>query len=202
MAYRCHHVGQRPDPRVGVVRYLSRSLLKELPVTLLMYSCSVPVCKAMLSNLSHLLDKAVANAQARKIDPAVLIGSRLAPDMFPLVRQVLIACDSAKNGVARLSGVPAPTFDDKEATFEELQARIAKTVAYLDSVPAAALEGSDSKDVTFPSGRDTTRTMKGEDYLRQWMLPNLYFHITTAYNILRHNGVDIGKGDYLAGAQR
>lgn len=171
-------------------------------MTISMYSCSVPVCKAMLSNLSHLLDKAVASAEARKFDPAVLISSRLAPDMFPLVRQVLIACDSAKNGIARLSGVEAPRFDDKESTFDELKARITKTVAYLDSVRPEQIDGTEAKDVTFPTGRDTTRTMKGEDYLRQWMLPNLYFHITTAYAILRHNGVDIGKGDYLMGAQR
>jgi hypothetical protein len=166
-----------------------------------MYSASVPTVVHMLHNLVHFMDKAEAFAEARKFDPASLTTFRLAPDMLPFTRQVLIACDAAKNGVARLSGVEAPKFEDNEATFGELKARVQKTLDYLKSVPADALNGSEDKDITFPVGRDKTRTMKGEDYLRHWMLPNFFFHVTTAYAILRHNGVELGKTDYLAGAR-
>jgi uncharacterized protein len=166
-----------------------------------MYAASVPLMQHMLRNLSHLLDKGEASAEARKFDPSVLTTYRLAPDMLPFTRQVLIACDAAKNGIARLSGVEAPKFEDKEATFAELKARIDKTLAYLESVPAAKVDGTEDKDITFPSG-GTTRTMKGLAYLTTWMLPNFFFHITTAYAILRHNGVEVGKADYLAGANR
>ena len=167
-----------------------------------MYSASVPVFQHMLRNLSHILDKAEANAAARKIDPAVFTTCRLAPDMLPFTRQVLIACDASKNGVMRLSGIEAPKFDDKEATFEELKARIQKTLDYLASVPADAIDGSEEKEITFPVGPENKRTMKGEAYLKTWVLPNLFFHITTAYAILRHNGVDLGKMDYLLGSAR
>ena len=166
-----------------------------------MYSASVPTFQHMLRNLSHILDKAEANAQARKFDPAVLMQSRLAPDMLPFTRQVLIACDAAKNGVARISGVEAPRFQDNETTFAELKARIKKTLDYLQTVPAQAMDGTEEKDITFPVGRETTRTMKAEAYLKHWALPNFFFHVTTAYAILRHNGVDLGKADYLAGAR-
>jgi hypothetical protein len=121
--------------------------------------------------------------------------------MLPFTRQIQIACDAAKNGVARLSGVEAPRFEDNETTFEDLKARIAKTLAWLETVPADKLDGSEGKDITFPVGREATRTMKGEAYLKHWMLPNLFFHVTTAYAILRHNGVDLGKADYLVGGQ-
>jgi hypothetical protein len=167
-----------------------------------MSSASLPVCKSMLSNLSHILDKGLAHAEARKFDPAVLTQYRLAPDMLPFTRQIQIACDAVKNGLARLSGVEAPKFEDNEVTFADLKARIAKTLAFVDSVPANLLDGTEGKDVTFPVGRENTRTMKAEDYLKLWMLPNMFFHITTAYAILRHNGVDIGKTDYLVGAAR
>ncbi len=168
-----------------------------MPVS--MSSVSLPLFENMLGNLSHILDKAQAHAEAKKFEPAVLLQSRLAPDMLPLTRQILIACDAAKNGVARLSGVEAPKFDDTETTLAELKERIGKTLAYLATVPAARLDDSAEKDITFPVGKDKTRTMKGEAYLKHWMLPNFFFHVTTAYAILRHNGVELGKSDYLVG---
>jgi hypothetical protein len=169
-------------------------------MTISMASASIPTFRKMLGNLNHILDRGLANAQARKFEPQVLVASRLAPDMLPLARQIQIACDGAKNGTARLAGVEAPKFEDNEATFDELKARIAKTVAWLDTVPADRLNGTEDKEITFPIGRDATRTMKGEDYLKHWVLPNFFFHVTMAYAILRHNGVDLGKVDYLAGA--
>jgi hypothetical protein len=164
-----------------------------------MYSASVPVFTTMLGNLGHCLDKALAYAEAKKFDTAVLIPYRLAPDMFPLSRQILIACDSAKLCVARLSGVEAPKFDDTEATLPEFKARIQKTLEYLASVPADKINGTEDKTITFPAGPGKTRTMQGEAYLKHWALPNHFFHITTAYAILRHNGVNLGKTDYLMG---
>lgn len=166
-----------------------------------MYTASVPVFQHMLRNLGHILDKGEANARARNFDPVVLTTYRLAPDMLPFTRQVLIACDAAKNAVARISGLEAPKFDDTEATFPELKARIQKTLDFLATVPASALDGTEDKEITFPVGRDKTRTMKAQAYLTTWALPNFFFHITTAYGILRHNGVDLGKSDYLVGGQ-
>jgi hypothetical protein len=171
-------------------------------MTISMSSASLPVFKAMLGNLSHFLDKAAAHAEAKKFDPANLLQSRLAADMLTLTRQVQIACDGPKNGVARLSGVEAPKFDDTESTIPELKARIQKTLDYLASVPADKLDGAEDKEITFPVGRDTTRTMKGEAYLKHWVLPNHFFHVTTAYAIMRHNGVELGKADFLGGANR
>ena len=170
-------------------------------MTISMYSASVPVFKTMLANLSHFLDKAQAHADAKKFDPVVLTEYRLAPDMLPFKRQVQIACDASKNGLARLSGTEAPKFEDTENTLAELKERIRKTIEYLDSVPRAKVDGCEDRDVTFPVGRDTTRTLKGEAYLLTWALPNLFFHVTTAYAILRHNGVELGKSDYLLGAR-
>ncbi|MGE0332497.1 MAG: DUF1993 family protein [Ramlibacter sp.] len=164
-----------------------------------MSSVSQPVFGQMLGNLSHFLDRAQAHAEAKKFEPAVLLQSRLAPDMLPLTRQIQIACDAAKNGVARLSGVEAPKFDDTESSLGELTERIRKTQSYLASVPAQRLDGSEEREITFPVGKDKTRTMKGEAYLKHWVLPNFFFHVTTAYAILRHNGVELGKADYLAG---
>lgn len=166
-----------------------------------MSSASLPVFKLMLSNLNHILDKAQAHAEAKKFDPSALMQARLAPDMLPFTRQVLIACDAAKNGAARLSGVEAPKFDDTETSIAELKARIQKTLDYLATVPADKLDGTEDKEITFPVGRDVTRTMKGEAYLKHNVLPNFFFHVTTAYALLRHNGVDIGKADYLMGAR-
>jgi uncharacterized protein len=166
-----------------------------------MYSASVPVFTKMLGNLSHFLDKAQADAEARKYDPVVLTQYRLAPDMLPFARQVLIACDTAKNAVARLSGIEAPKFEDTESTLPELKARIQKTLDFLATVSPEKLNGTEDKSITFPAGRDKTRTMQGEAYLKHHATPNLYFHATTAYAILRHNGVTLGKTDFLLGTQ-
>lgn len=168
-------------------------------MTISMSSASLPLFKSMLGNLSHLLDKGQAHAEARKFDASALLQYRLAPDMLPFTRQVLIACDAAKNGVARLSGVEAPKFEDNEASFADLKVRIQKTLDYIATVPAERLDGTEEKEITFPVGREATRTMKGEAYLKHWMLPNFFFHVTTAYAILRHNGVELGKADYLVG---
>ena len=170
-------------------------------MTMSMSAASLPVFSAMLGNLNHILDKGQAHAEARKFDPAVLLNDRLAPDMLPFTRQILIACDAAKNAVARISGVEAPKFEDKETTFPELKVRIQKTLDYLGTVPAERLDGMEDKDITFPVGRETTRTMKAEAYLKHWALPNFFFHVTTAYAILRHNGVELGKADYLTGGR-
>lgn len=164
-----------------------------------MSSASLPVFHTMLTNLSHLLVKAQTHAETKKFDPVVLTQYRLAPDMLPFTRQVLIACDASKLCVARLSGLEAPKFDDTETTLLELMARIQKTMDWIKTVPASAIDGSELKSITFPVGKDKTRTMTGEDYLKHWALPNLFFHVTTAYAILRHNGVEIGKADYLLG---
>jgi uncharacterized protein len=169
-------------------------------MTISMYSASVPTFQHMLRNLSHILDKGAANAEARKFEPSVLMSARFAPDMLPLTRQVLIACDGAKNGVARISGVEAPKFEDNEASIPELKARIQKTLDFLASIKPENLDGTEDKDITFPIGKDATRTMKGQAYLMTWVMPNFFFHITTAYALLRHNGVDLGKRDYLVGA--
>lgn len=164
-------------------------------------SASLPIFDAMLSNLAHCLRKAAAHAEARKFDPNVLLTTRLAPDMLPFAAQIRIACDAAKFGAARLAGIEAPSFADDEATLAELLQRIEKTQAYLATVPTDKIDGRESADITFPVGRDgSTRTMQGEAYLKHWVLPNFFFHVTTAYALLRHNGVDLGKRDYLVGA--
>lgn len=164
-------------------------------------SASLPVFTQMLNNLSHCLDKALVSAEVRKFDPNVLVTARLAPDMLPLAAQIRIACDGAKLGTARLAAIDAPVFADDETTLVQLQERIAKTLAFLASVPVAKLDGRESADITFPISRDgKTRTMQGDAYLKHWVLPNFYFHVTTAYALLRHNGVDLGKRDYLEGA--
>jgi uncharacterized protein len=167
-----------------------------------MYAASVPVFQHMLRNLVHILDKGEAYATERKFDPSALTTYRLAPDMLPFTRQILIACDAAKLGVARISGLEAPKFEDTEATFADLKGRVQKTLDFLASVQPGALDGTEDKDITFPVGREKTRTMKAQAYLTTWALPNFFFHVTTAYAILRHNGVDLGKADYLVGAAR
>jgi len=168
-------------------------------MSLSMYSASVPVMKHMLSSLSHFLDKAAANAEARKFEPANIMSYRLAPDMLPFTKQIQIACDAAKIGVCRIAGIESPKYEDNETTFAELKARIAKTIDFLASVPADKLDGTEDKEVTFPQGGGT-RTMTAQAYLTTWVLPNMFFHVTTAYAILRHNGVELGKRDYLLGA--
>ena len=169
-------------------------------MTISMSSASLPVFTTMLRNLSHCMDKAEASAAARKFDVHVLVQARLARDMLPFASQVRIACDAAKLAAARLGGVEAPKFADDETTFAQLQERIAKTLAFLVTVPPTAIDGTEDKDITFPVGRDgSTRTMKGEDYLKHFVLPNLYFHLTTTYALLRHAGVELGKKDFLGG---
>jgi hypothetical protein len=152
----------------------------------------------MLGNLAAILRTAAEHASSRKIDPSVFINARLFPDMFPLVKQVQIATDQAKGGVARLAGVDIPKFEDNEATFDELQARIAKTIAFLDAIKASQIDGSEERDIVLQL-HETKLEFKGKAFLLGWVLPNFYFHVTTAYSILRHNGVDIGKKDYLGG---
>ena len=157
---------------------------------------AVPVFDSMLKNLSALLDKAVVHAQAKGYEPSVLLQSRLAPDMFPLTRQVQIATDAAKFGVARLTGVEAPKFADDETTFEQLKARIEKTRAFVAGVPRDAFEGAEARRVEVPT-RTATYAFDGRTFLLHWAMPNFYFHVVTAYDILRHNGVEVGKRDYL-----
>jgi uncharacterized protein len=162
-------------------------------------SASVPAFETALSALSEVLDKGAAFAEARKIDPSVLLQSRLYPDMFPLVRQVQAAADAAKIGAARLAGVEFPRYEDNESTIGELKDRLAKTVAFLKSVDPKKIDGSGDREITFPIGPTLKGHMIGTDYLDQFVRPNFYFHVTAAYAILRHNGVDIGKQDFLSG---
>jgi uncharacterized protein len=152
-----------------------------------------------LSNLSVLLEKGLAHATARKFDPSVLVNARLAPDMFPLSRQVQIACDIAKNSVARLAGIEPPRFEDNEKTIDELRARISRTVDYLKGIPTSSFEGAEDRDIKVPAGPDKFLDFKGLDFIGGWAIPNVFFHITAAYAILRHNGVDVGKRDFLGG---
>jgi len=165
-------------------------------MTISMHSASVPIFVRMLGNLGQWLDKAEAHAQARKFDPAVYLGARLAPDMLPFTNQVQIACDAAKYGVARLAGMEAPKFADEEKTLAELRERIRKTVDFIQSVPAARIDGAEDRDVVVPR-RDGSMTLKGEVYLKHFALPNFFFHVTTTYALLRHWGVELGKADYL-----
>lgn len=168
-------------------------------MTISMHSASVPVYLTMLGNLSKWLDKAVVHARANESDPESLLAARLAPDMLPLLSQVQIACDSAKFGVARLADSAAPTFDDSETTMAALQQRIGATVAFIKSVPRDKVDGSEAKLVTVPRRSGDPLQFTGEQYLLHFALPNFYFHITTAYALLRHNGVALGKSDFLRG---
>ena len=165
-------------------------------MSLSMFKASVPVFTRQLANLSAILHKAEAHAAARKIDPAVLINARLAPDMFPLSRQVQSATDSAKGCGARLAGAEVPRYEDTESTFPELQARIAKTVAFLQSLSPELIDGSEDRTLVLKlRGRDVS--FSGQNYLLSFALPNFLFHAVTAYDIFRHNGVEIGKQDFL-----
>lgn len=165
-------------------------------MTISMYDATIPVWKHFLNNLSVLLDKTVAYADAKNIEHSVMLNARLYPDMFALTRQVQIASDNAKFGAARLAGVEAPKFEDDETNFAELQDRISKTIAFLDTITPQQLEGSENRDIILVI-HDTKHEMKGLQYLLDRVQPNFYFHITTAYNIMRHNGVEIGKRDFL-----
>jgi hypothetical protein len=161
-----------------------------------MYQASTPRFAAMLRNLSALIDKADAHCAAKKIEPVALTTDRLFPDMFPFTRQVQIACATAKGAVARLAGAEVPKHEDTEQTFAELKARIAKTLDFIESIGAGKIDGSEDKEIVLQM-RSGERRLKGMQYLLGSAYPNFYFHITTAYNILRHNGVEIGKTDFL-----
>jgi hypothetical protein len=161
------------------------------------YESAVPAYLQMLSSLSNLLDKAEAHATAKKIDPAVLLGTRLYPDMLPLSRQVQVACDQATRGCARLTASEPPSVPDTETTIAELKTRLSKTMDYVKGFTPAQFESAADRDVTFPIGGGKTQTLKGQQYLSNFSLPNFYFHVATAHGILRMCGVEIGKRDFL-----
>lgn len=163
---------------------------------LAMFDATITPLKRALTNLSAILKKGEAYADDKKIEHAVLLNARLFPDMYPLTRQVQIATDMSKGAAARLAGVEIPKYEDNETTFAELQTRIANTIAFLDTIKPAQLEGSETREVTI-TVRKIDLKFTGQDYLLRWVNPNVYFHVTTAYNILRHNGVELGKKDFL-----
>ena len=162
-----------------------------------MYQASAPQFVKVLGNLSSILDKAQAHVDAKKLDPAVLPNSRLFPDMLPMTSQVQIACDTAKGVVARLAGVEIPVHEDTEKTLADLKARIAKAVAFIQTLKPEQVDGSEDKEIVIKRGDNTELRFTGIQFLLGRALPNFYFHVTTAYNILRHNGIEIGKRDYL-----
>ena len=168
-------------------------------MSLSMYQASVPVFQRTLGALDKILDKAATYASERGIEPAVLLGARLYPDMFALTRQVQIATDHAKGASARLAGAPVPSFEDNEKTIAELKARIGKTLDFIGTFKAAQIVGSEGRDISLNAG-PRELTFKGQDYLLFFALPNFYFHAATAFGILRHNGVSIGKLDFLNAA--
>jgi len=164
------------------------------------YTFAIETFVPMLRSLSGVLDKGAEHANATKSDPAVLLNARLAPDMYTLTQQVHLACDQARDTMARLSGQDAPQSENNEETLEELKARIAKTINYIESVRAAAFEGAEDRKITIPIPENNIDfEMNGLQFLRDWALPHFYFHVVTAYDILRNNGVDIGKRDYMSG---
>lgn len=165
-------------------------------MTISMYQASVPVLIRTLNNLVGILEKGAKYAETKKIEPSVLINSRLFADMFPLSRQVQIASDIAKRGVAHLAGIEAPKFEDTETTFPELIDRIQKTISYLNTFKPEQIDGSEEKTITLQM-RDNTLSFQGMPFLLYFVLPNVYFHVTTAYDILRHCGVEVGKQDFL-----
>jgi hypothetical protein len=165
-----------------------------------MHAFSVELFSNALGNLSWILEKGAASAASRKIEPAVLLAARLAPDMLPLTRQIQIAGDIAKSSVARLAGQEPPRYEDNETTIEQLRARLARTIDFLKSVPASAFEGAETRDIKLPAG-ERTLEFKGLAFLQTWAIPNVFFHVTTAYDILRHNGVDLGKRDFIGGGR-
>lgn len=167
-------------------------------MTISMHSASVPLFNHQLGALLNWLDKAEAHATARKFDANNYLQLRLAPDMLPFVSQIRIASDGAKACVARLAGVEPPKFEDNEATLAELRERVRKTIDYVNSVPASAIDGSEERNIVIPMRTRDALQFKGLFYLQHWALPNFYFHVTTAYALLRHAGVELGKGDFLA----
>jgi uncharacterized protein len=165
-------------------------------MALSMYSASIPAFQQILGALSGVLDKTEAHCLAKKIDPAVMLATRLTPDMFPLSRQVQIACDFAKGTAARLGGVDNPSYADTEKSVVELKERIAKTLAFLQAFTPAQIDGSETRDISLKVGPQEMH-FKGQPYLVNFAMPNFYFHATCAYAILRANGVDLGKGDFI-----
>jgi hypothetical protein len=168
-------------------------------MTITLHDASVPVYTQMLGALDKVLAKAEAWAESRKFDGRVLVQARLFPDMLPLASQVRIACDAARAGTARLAGIDFPKFDDDEETLAQLRERIAKTLAFIAGVPRESVAGQEEREITIPL-RDRKLQMKGQAFLLHWSLPNFFFHVTTAYDILRHNGLEVGKADYLGHA--
>jgi uncharacterized protein len=161
------------------------------------YEATVPAFLQILGSLTGILSKAEAHCTAKKIAPEVLLGARLYPDMLPLSKQIQMVCDFAGKTCARLAHTEVPTTPDTEKTFEELRQRLARTIDYVKTFTPAQLDGADSRDVTFPIGPTNTMTLKGQQYLNNFAFPNFYFHAATAHGILRHNGVEIGKRDFL-----
>ena len=165
-------------------------------MTISMYQASVPRFVNILGNLSNILDKAQAHVDAKKLDTATLTNYRLFPDMLPMNSQVQIACDAAKGVVSRLAGVDIPAYEDNENTLAELKARIAKTIAFIQTISPEQIDGTEDKEIVIKRGDKETR-YKGMQFLLGHAIPNFYFHVATTYNILRHNGIEIGKRDYL-----
>jgi len=191
-----HYVGAGQSDANHYVTIRAINTAGESRMAISMYQASAPRFANILSNLSAILDKAQAHCEAKKIDPLVLTSSRLFPDMLPFTRQITIACDTAKGAVARLAGAEIPKHEDVEKTFEELKARIAKTLAFVGTFKPAQLDGTEEKEIVLKlAGREVS--VKGLPYLLGRAHPNFYFHVVTAYNILRHNGVEIGKSDYI-----
>lgn len=190
--------GEPFDLRVGLTP--ARILPQERIVNFSMCTLMMGTFDPMLRTLSTLLDKGAAHVKGKGLDPDELVNARLAPDMFPLSRQVQIACDQAKSCAARLTGQEPPKFEDNEQTIAQLKARIERTLDYIESVPKSAYEGCEKRRVSFPLGQDMSLDMDGVEFLRDWTLPNFYFHVVTAYDILRNQGVPIGKQDFLAHA--
>ncbi len=161
-----------------------------------MYQSAVPTCIRALGNLAAILEKGAAHAEARKIDPSALLSARLFPDMLPFTKQIQLATDSASGSIARLAGVEVPALEHNETSFAELIARVKQTLQFLEAIKPEQVDGAEDKTISWQS-RSSTKTMQGHPYLMNHMLPNVFFHVTTAYNILRHNGVELGKMDYL-----
>jgi hypothetical protein len=161
-----------------------------------MYEATIPSLISTLHNLATILKLGEAHAEVKKIDPMILLSARLFPDMYPLTRQVQIATDMSKGAAARLAGLEIPKYEDNEKTFDELQSRLAKTIAFIDTVKPSQMNGSESREIIITI-RNVDLKFNGQDYLLKWVNPNVYFHVTTAYNILRHNGVELGKSDFL-----
>lgn len=166
-------------------------------MALTMYSLTVPVLKKGMNNLAAVLAKAKAFCDGKQVDQTALLNHSLFPDMFPLARQVQVACDQAKNAAAHFAGVEPPVFEDTETTIDQLLARIEKTSVYLDQFSAGQIDGSEARAISFTIGDYKMTFPSGHIYLQNFVLPNFYFHLTTAYDILRHNGVELGKGDFL-----